>query len=102
MGNMKEDVVEMKRLVEEAQKEEHTLAMELIHDQRVYNKRMFKCWLITFIVMSILLATSIGYIIYLLNDITYEEVVEVTQENTDGYNNYVGNDGDIINGETSN
>lgn len=76
MQNMKEDVVEMQKLVKQAKKEEQTLAMELIHDQRVYNKRMFRCWLITFIVMSILLATSIGYIIYLLNDITYEEVVE--------------------------
>lgn len=27
---------------------------------------------------------------------------EVTQENADGYNNYIGNDGDIVNGETDN
>ena len=26
----------------------------------------------------------------------------VTQENADGYNNYIGNDGDIVNGETDN
>lgn len=28
------------------------------------------------------------------------EKVEVTQENEDGYNSFIGNDGDIYNGET--
>ena len=28
----------------------------------------------------------------------FEDSVTITQENDDGYNNYVGNDGDIING----
>jgi hypothetical protein len=27
---------------------------------------------------------------------------EITQENEGGYNNYIGNDGDIVNGETNN
>lgn len=27
---------------------------------------------------------------------------EITQENDGGYNNYIGNDGDIVNGETDN
>ena len=27
------------------------------------------------------------------------EVYEITQENEDGYNNFIGNDGDIYNGE---
>lgn len=27
---------------------------------------------------------------------------EITQENEGGYNNYIGNDGDIVNGETDN
>ncbi len=30
------------------------------------------------------------------------ETVSVTQENEDGYNNYIGNDGDIYNGEADN
>lgn len=30
------------------------------------------------------------------------ETVSVTQENDDGYNNYIGNDGDIYNGEADN
>lgn len=28
-----------------------------------------------------------------------DEVYEITQENEDGYNNFIGNDGDIYNGE---
>ena len=28
------------------------------------------------------------------------ESLEITQENDGGYNNYIGNDGDIVNGET--
>ncbi len=28
------------------------------------------------------------------------ETISVTQENDDGYNNYIGNDGDIYNGKT--
>lgn len=30
------------------------------------------------------------------------ESCEITQENEGGYNNYIGNDGDIVNGETNN
>lgn len=30
------------------------------------------------------------------------ETVSVTQKNEDGYNNYIGNDGDIYNGEADN
>lgn len=30
------------------------------------------------------------------------ETISVTQENEDGYNNYIGNDGDIYNGEADN
>ena len=47
---------------------------------------------------------TIGYLVYLLNDIGTVETTtqEVSQENTDGTNNFVGNDGDIINGKTEN
>ena len=57
-----------------------------------------RLWILA-IVLILLLAASNGAWIY------YEsqwEVVqtEVTQRNTDGINNYIGNDGDIINGDT--
>ena len=76
---------------------EQSLAIELLSDQRKQNKRLFIIWIVTFIAFIGLL----GYTIWLLNDIgTYEETI--TQENENGYNNYIGNDGDINNGKADN
>jgi len=76
---------------------EQSLAWEMLKDARKTNKRMFVIWIITFL-------TLVGvtcYTIYLLNDVgTISETI--TQENENGYNNYIGNDGDIINGKANN
>ena len=60
-------------------------------------------WLIAVIVILIVLlvGTNVGWLIY---EAQYEAVEEttITQENEDGYNNYIGNDGDIVNGEADN
>jgi len=70
-------------------------ATEMLHILKIQNKRLFIIWLVTFIAFIGLL----GYTIWLLNQ--YEYVDEsVIQENEDGYNNYIGNDGDIYNGKT--
>lgn len=93
--SMKDEVLELKKELEEVREE--SFAMELLKDFKKQNKRMFIVWIITFL-------TLIGvtcYTIYLLNDIGVIEET-ITQENTDGYNNYIGNDGDITNGETNN
>lgn len=71
-------------------------ATEMLHILKVQNKRLFIIWLVTFIAFISLL----GYTIWLLNDIGTIETTDVTQENKDGYNNYIGNDGDINNGKT--
>ena len=77
---------------------EKSFALELLQDQRKANKRLFIIWIITFLT---LVGVSV-YTVYLLNDIgTIETTTEVDQSNSDGYNNYVGNDGDIINGKTN-
>ena len=49
----------------------------------------------------LLVGTNVGWLIY---EAQYEAVEEttITQENEDGYNNYIGNDGDIVNGEADN
>ena len=95
--SMKDEVLELKKELEEVKEE--SFAMELLKDFKKQNKRMFIVWIITFL-------TLIGvtcYTIYLLNDIgVIEETTTITQENEDGYNNYIGNDGDITNGETDN
>ena len=93
--SMKDEVLELKKELEQVK--EQSFAMELLQDQRKQNKRLFIIWIITFL-------TLIGvtcYTLYLLNDISYVEETTITQENEDGYNNYIGNDGDIINGKTN-
>ena len=93
MQRIKEEVEEMKKLVDKAQHEEQGIVLELLGDMKKTNKRMFVIWIITFVCFLGLL----GYTIWLLNDIGVIET-EVIQENADGYNNYIGNDGDITNG----
>ena len=38
----------------------------------------------------------------ILNDTGTIEETEITQDNKDGYNNYIGNNGDINNGKADN
>ena len=53
------------------------------------------------ILIVLLVGSNIGWLVY---EAQYEVVEEtaITQENAEGYNNYIGNDGDIVNGETNN
>ena len=60
---LKEEVLEMKKEVKEMQ--EHSFAMELLKDQKKQNKRMF---IIILVILGMWFAT-IGYLIYVLNDI---------------------------------
>ena len=92
---LREEIEDMKKEVEEIQ--EHSFAMELLKDQKKQNKRQF----IIILVILGMFACLLGYTIYLLNDIG-TETTEVTQENSDGNNNFIGNDGDITNGEAKN
>lgn len=75
-------------------------ASEMLHILKVQNKRLFIIWLVTFIAFIGLL----GYTIWLLNDIGVVETTtqEVSQENDNGNNNFIGNDGDIIDGKAEN
>ena len=76
---------------------EKSFAMELLEDYKKSNKRLF---VIIIVILAMWFAT-IGYLVYILNDVgTIEETI--TQDNENGYNNYIGNDGDIINGEANN
>lgn len=57
------------------------------------NKRMFIAFLI---VLVMLFVTNAAWIVY---ENQFQDVV-VTQENDKAANNYIGNDGDIYNGQT--
>jgi hypothetical protein len=97
--NFKEELGKVEEKVEQV-----SFAMELLQfskEQNVQlehnNKRMF---IIILVLIGVILA-SVGYNIYLLNDTATVETTEVTQDNENGHNNYVGNDGDITNGEAN-
>lgn len=56
-----------------------------------------RLWILCIILVVLLVATN-GLWIWYNSQFEY---FTITQENEDGYNNYIGNDGDIINGETN-
>lgn len=72
----------------------------VFESEMVRLERIIKKLFVLIVVLIVLLfGTNIYWIWY---ESQFEEVVttEVTQDNADGINNYVGNDGDITNGET--
>lgn len=79
---------------------EQSLAMELIQDYKKANKRMF----IIIITILIMWSLTIGYLVYTLNDIGYEEVTtetyDIEQDSGDnGNNNFInGNSNEVNNG----
>ena len=52
------------------------------------------------ILIVLLVGSNVGWLIYESQYEVVEESTAITQENAKGYNNYIGNDGDIVNGET--
>lgn len=87
----------MKKGNEDTKEERKSLAMQFVDTLKEQNKRLFLVWLITFIAFVGLII----YTIYALNDLAIIETTEVTQEAEVGTNNYIGNDGEIVNGETN-
>ena len=60
-----------------------------------------RLWIVVIVLIVMLVGTNGAWIWYEAQfDVV--ETTEVVQENSDGYNNYIGNDGDIGNGETDN
>lgn len=60
-------------------------------------------WLIAVIVILVVLlvGSNVGWLIYSSQFEVVEENTTITQDNESGYNNYIGNDSDIVNGETN-
>jgi len=90
---LKKEVVDMKKEVENIKDESQSFAMQFVETLKKQNQRLFVCWIITFLAFVGLL----GYTIWLLNDVE-TITTEITQDTETGYNNYIGNDGEIING----
>ena len=64
-----------------------------------HNKRL---WIVILVLIVALLGTNLAWIIYEAQLETVEESTVIEQENSNGDNNYIGNDGDINCGETEN
>ena len=88
--SMRDDVMEIKKELEEVREE--SFAMELLRDYKKANKRQF---IIILVILTMWFAT-IGYLVYVLNDIGVIEET-TTQEVTDfdTINGNVVNNGDI-------
>lgn len=74
--DIREEVLEMKKEVEEMQEE--SLAMSLLKDYKKQNKRQY---IIILVILGMWFAT-IGYLVYILNDIgtettTTEELIDI-------------------------
>lgn len=94
--SMRDDVMEIKKELSEIKEE--SFAMSLLKDFKAQNKRLF---IIILVILSFWFAT-IGYLVYILNDIettTTEEIIEVQQDSGDnGNNNFInGNENEVNN-----
>lgn len=75
----------------------------IVHESAMARaERSAKRLWVVIILLIVLLVGSNGAWLWYESQFETVETVEVTQENADGYNNYIGNDGDITNGETNN
>lgn len=52
-----------------------------------------RLWILLLVLMGLLVGTNGAWIYY---ENSFEDI-SITQENEDGYNNFIGNDGDITN-----
>lgn len=91
--SIKEDIEKVQEKVNAI--EEQSFAMELLQDAKKTNKRLY----IILIVVLCMWSATIGYLVYVLNDTGTIETTRVEQSDA-GSNNYIGNDGEIINGNT--
>ena len=57
-----------------------------------------RLWVIVIVLIVLLAASNAAWILW---ESQFDEV-RIEQENESGYNNFIGNDGDIYNGETDN
>ena len=96
---LKEEVKDIRKEVSEVKEiKKQSIAREMLEDYKKQNKRLF---IILIVVLCMWFATGV-YLVYILNDIgTIETTETVTQDNKDGNNNYIGNDGTINNGKAN-
>ena len=62
-------------------------------DMARFERIIKRLWITVILLIVLLVGSNIAWLIY---ENSFEDVV-ITQENEDGYNNFIGNDGDITN-----
>ena len=62
------------------------------------DRRFQKMWILVLVLIVLLVGSNAGWLYY---EQQFEDTV-ITQDNANGYNNYIGNDGDITNGKADN
>lgn len=60
-----------------------------------------RLWISVLLLIVMLVGTNAAWLYY-ESQLETVEKWEITQENDGGYNNYIGNDGDIVNGKADN
>lgn len=65
-------------------------------------RQIRRMWIVVLVLIAALIGTNLAWIIYNSQFEVVEESVTVEQENDNGDNNYIGNDGDITYGEAEN
>lgn len=65
-------------------------------------RQMRRMWIVILVLICALIGTNLAWIIYNSQFEVVEESIMVEQENDNGDNNYIGNDGDITYGEAEN
>lgn len=75
----------------------------IVHESSMarMERQIKRLWISVIVLIFLLVGTNASWL-WWSNQWETIERWEITQENDGGYNNYIGNDGDIVNGETDN
>lgn len=75
----------------------------IVHESSMarMERQIKRLWIAVIVLIFLLVGTNASWLCW-SNQWETVESWEITQENDGGYNNYIGNDGDIVNGETNN
>ena len=75
----------------------------IVHESSMarMERQIKRLWIAVLLLIMLLVGTNAAWLYYESQWETIEKW-EITQENDSGYNNYIGNDGDIVNGKADN
>ncbi len=76
-----------------------TVPMVVLENERAHNAVIIRRLVRVIVLLVVLLVASVAFTVWRE---TQYETVSIEQDNDRGVNNFIGNDGDIYNGETEN